>query len=64
MSFLKCLGDKHLKETSMHYACRSSSFLLALPALLFSTTISHGDVTACILFWPDGYPYQSTQDYV
>ncbi|EEC19951.1 tachykinin receptor, putative [Ixodes scapularis] len=47
----------------------TSSTLLSLPTLLYSTTKSyryadHSVRTVCLLLWPDGLPYASYTDYV
>jgi tachykinin receptor 3 len=45
------------------------SILVAIPTLLFSTTISYGDNlehprTACLMIWPDGNPSESLLDHI
>ncbi|KAL1117622.1 hypothetical protein AAG570_003937 [Ranatra chinensis] len=47
----------------------SSSLILAIPCLLYSTTITYkrfrqNEQTACIMVWPDGQPMVSQMDYL
>ena len=45
------------------------SILVAVPTLLYSTTISYGEDlaqprTACLMIWPDGNPSESLLDHI
>ncbi len=42
----------------------SFSLLLSLPGILYSRTLSIRNSSVCILYWPDGVQYKSSQDHM